>query len=654
MPDLFATPPEYVLLTRLRGTRSIMVTTPNGKRCRAAAGITLAALLPAVTLAVPAAHATEDGESHTLIVGTPGLGNIPHMNPLDSGWLIQGELNNLMYTPMIRWSQDDYSPAPGLALEWGPSDDGLTWTYEMDPNATWSDGEPITAHDAEFTFTMLMENPVFNGRHGELVNNFTSVEAVDDHTLVIEIEEPSALMTHLNGTGIMIMPEHVWGDLESPDEYFGEPGQPTSGAFELAEFSEGERVVLTSVQDYWGGPVAYDEFILQNYETIEAMVQALQAGEVDLIGGLNPQQFDAQEGLDHITTSSGPGRRIQSIGFNTGAQTRDGEEFGDGHPALRDPAVRRAILHVIDKEHLVDVVRGGHAVPGVSYVPPIFSDFAWEPGEDFAEVDPEIGNQILDDAGYDERNADGVRIDPESGDPLEFRLFYHSDRPDYAIIKDFVEDWVAELDMLVNDVAMDTTPLNEETDAGNYDIAFGTWSAGPDPSGTLVYHTCGRLPAEVEPTDLTFNFYCNEEYDRLYEAQEAESDLEARAAIVREMQALLYEEVPAIQLYYEGQLEAYNSERWDNFGTQPTSGGMIREQQGSFGYEGATPVADTADPAANGDDDETSGDAGGGEAAADTDGTSATPWIIAAVVVVLVAGAGVFLIRRRRTADERE
>jgi peptide/nickel transport system substrate-binding protein len=226
-----------------------MVTTPNGKRCRAAAGITLAALLPAVTLAVPAAHATEDGESHTLIVGTPGLGNIPHMNPLDSGWLIQGELNNLMYTPMIRWSQDDYSPAPGLALEWGPSADGLTWTYEMDPNATWSDGEPITAHDAEFTFTMLMENPVFNGRHGELVNNFTSVEAVDDHTLVIEIEEPSALMTHLNGTGIMIMPEHVWGDLESPDEYFGEPGQPTSGAFELAEFSEGERVVLYPGQD---------------------------------------------------------------------------------------------------------------------------------------------------------------------------------------------------------------------------------------------------------------------------------------------------------------------------------------------------------------------------------------------------------------------
>jgi peptide/nickel transport system substrate-binding protein len=462
-------------------------------------------------------------------------------------------------------------------------------------------------------------------------------------------------MAHLNGTSIMIMPEHVWGEIENPDEYHGEPGQPTSGAFELAEWREGEQVRLTAVEDYWGGPVAYDEFVLQNFETPEAMVQALQAGEIDLIGGLNPQQHEALEGVDHVTTSSGPGRRIQSIGFNTGAQTQDGEEFGDGHPALQDPAVRQAIHHVIDKEHLVNVVRDGHAVPGISYVPPIFADFAWDPGDEFVEVNADIGNQILDDAGYDERNDAGVRIDPESGEPLEFRLFYHSDRPDYAIIKDFIVDWVAELDIVLDDIAMDTTPLNEETDAGNYDIAFGTWSAGPDPSGTLVYHTCGRLPAEVEPTNLTFNFYCDEEYDALYSAQEAEADLEARAEIVREMQAHLYREVPAMQLYYEGQLEAYNSDRWGNFGTQPSAEGMIREQQGAFGYEAAVPAgaaADTDDEA--GDDDGAAGGEGDTEAAADDDGAGATPWIIAAVVVAVLAAGAFLLMRRRNTADDRE
>jgi len=400
-------------------------------------------------------------------------------------------------------------------------------------------------------------------------------------------------MNHLNGTAIMIMPEHVWSEMDDPAEYFGEPGQPTSGAFELTEFSEGERVVLTANEDYWDGPVAYDELVVQNFETPEAMVLAMQAGDVDLIGGLNPQQFESLQDLDHVTTSTGPGRRWQAIEFNAGAQTGDGEAFGNGHPAVRDPAVRRAIHHVVDKERLIEIVRDGHAEPGVSLIPGIFSDFAWDPGADLVEVSADIGNEILDEAGYDERDSNGVRIDPESGEPLQFRLFYHSDRPDYAIIKDFLVDWVAELDIVLEDIAMETTPLNEEKEAGNFDIVFGNWSAGPDPAEDLAYHTCGRLPEEVEPTDLTFSFYCNEDYDAMFASQNAESDPETRGEVVREMQALLYDEAPLIILYYEGQLEAYNSERWTGFETQPTSGGMIREQQGSFGYESAVPVTES-------------------------------------------------------------
>lgn len=557
----------------------------------------LALLVTAATLSVPAALAAptvtsaQEDAAHTLVVGTSGLGSIPHMNPLDSGWLLQGEFNNLMYVPLIRTSQDDYSPSPGLALEWGPAEgDPLTWTYELDPDATWSDGVPITAADAKFTFDMLMQNEVFNGRHGELVNNFESVEAVDDHTLVIKITEPSALMNHLNGTAIMIMPEHAWSELEDPAAYLGEPGQPTSGAFELTEFSPGERVVLTAVEDWWGGDIAYDEFVMQNYESPEAMVQALIAGEVDLVGGLNPQQFEALEGEDHITTSSGPGRRWHAISFNMGAQTQSGEAFGDGHPALQDIAVRQAIHHVIDKERLVEVVRDGHGVPGVGLIPTIFTQYAYDPGEDLVEVSADIGNQILDEAGYTERDDNGVRIDPASGEPLVFRLHYHSDRPDYAIIKDFLVDWVAELDIVLEDIAMESTPLNEAYAAGNYDITFGGWSVDPDPSADLAFHTCARLPETVEPTDLTFTFYCNEEYDTLFQAQQTETDPAARAAIVQQMGAILYEEAPQIELYYENQLEAYNSDRWTGFETQPTAGGMIREQKGAYGYLSATPV----------------------------------------------------------------
>ncbi|NED98491.1 ABC transporter substrate-binding protein [Phytoactinopolyspora alkaliphila] len=630
--------------------------TPNRRRWRQTAALAAAACLPAVALAAPAAHASDDASDVALVVGKVGLNDIPHMNPLDSGWVIQGEFNNLMYDPLIRWNQEDYTSAPGLAESWEVSEDGLTWTYHIDPDATWSDGEPVTADDAKFTFELLQTNEVFNGRHGGLVNQMTSIEAPDDQTLVVTTEEPSAIMNHLSNT--MIMPEHVWSEMENPEEYTGEPEQPTSGPFHLTEYTPGGRVVLTANPDYWAGPVAYDQIIFQSFETSEAAVQALQQGEIDFLDGLNPEQAAALEAADGITLNIQPSRHWENIGFNTGARTKDGTEMGDGHPALQDAAVRQAIHHVIDKERLVDVILDGNGTPGVGIVAPIFSEMFWDPGEETVEVSVDIGNQILDDAGYDERDSNGIRIDPESGEPLNFRLLYHSDRPTYADIQDFLVDWISELDIQVEPIPMESTPLNEETAAGNYDIAFGGWNYGPDPDEDFAYHTCDRLPDEPEPTDLTFNFYCNEDFDALWNEQKHETDPAARAEIVQEMQRIIYEDSPNIILYYDHAMEAYSDE-WTGFGMLPSSGGAIARQQAAYGYAQAVP-ADAQTGEASGDDGEAGADADGDAdddaAAASDDGDSNTGLIIGLVIagLIVVGGIAFWVTRRRATAEERE
>jgi peptide/nickel transport system substrate-binding protein len=610
---------------------------------RAAVATVVGGVALSMTLA-DGAVAQDDDTEYTLVVGKVGLHNIPHMNPWDSGWVIQGELNNMMYDPMIRWSQEDYSPAPGLSElpEYVENEDGTwTWTYRMNPDATWSDGEPVTADDAKFTFELLQSDEIFNARHGTLVNAMTSIEAPDDHTLVITTAESSATMTHLNNT--MIMPEHVWSEIENPGEYTGEPGQPTSGPFELEEYSPGERVVLTANEDYWDGPVAYDKLVMQNFETTEAAVQALQSGEVDLLDGLNPEQAAALESNPDITVSIQPSRHWDSLGFNTGARSADGEEFGDGHPALKDVTVRQAIHHVINKERLVEVIFGGSGTTGVSIVAPVFSEHYYDPGADTVEVSADLGNQLLDDAGYDERDSDGIRIDPESGESLAFRMLYHSDRPYYADIKDFIVDWIAELDIAVEPIAMDSTPLNEETEAGNYDLAFGGWNYGPDPDEDFAYHSCSRLADDTEPNGLTFSFWCDEDFETLFEKQKMEPDLDARAEQVREMQRIVYEEAPHIILFYDYAVEAYSND-WTGFGMLPAAGGSITRQQGSYGYGGATPV-ELAEDDGNGD----------GAASDSDDGGSSTGLIIGAVVVVLLAaGGGYWFLQRRRTAEDRE
>lgn len=608
---------------------------------RAAVATVVGGVALSMTLADGAVAQDDDGGTdYTLVVGKSGLDNIPHLNPWDSGWVIQGEINNLMYEPLIRWSQEDYSPSPGLSELPEYDEDAGTWTYRMNPDAVWSDGEPVTAHDAAFTFDLLKNNEVFNARHGTLVNAMVDIEATDTHTLVITTEESSAVMTHLSNT--MIMPSHIWSEMENPEEYEGEPGQPTSGAFQLEEYRPGERVVLSANENYWGGRVAYDRLVFQNFQTPEATVQALQRGEIDLMDGLNPEQAAALENDPDITVSIQPSRYWDNIGFNTGARTRDGEEMGDGHPALQDPAVRQAIHHVIDKERLVEVILGGNGTTGVSIVPEIFSEHFWEPGDDTVEVSADAGNELLDEAGYDERNSAGIRLDPESGRALEFRLLYHSDRPSYADIQEFLVDWISDLDIAVEAIPMDSTPLNEETEAGNYDMAFGGWNYGPDPDEDFAYHSCERLPAEAEPTSLTFNYWCNEEFEALYQAQKVEPDLDARAELVRQMQQIAYTETPQIVLYYSHAVEAYSND-WTGFGMLPAAGGSITRQQGAYGYEQATPTALAGD----GDSTEVTANS--------SDDGSNTGLIVGGIVVALVViGGGVFFMQRRRSADDRE
>lgn len=77
-----------------------------------------------------------------------------------------------------------------------------------------------------------------------------------------------------------------------------------------------------------------------------------------------------------------PGRRFFALAVNPGARTKDGETFGDGHPALLDQKVRHALFMAVDRKTIIDKVFQGHAVEGEGYIPPRFGDYFWKPSAD--------------------------------------------------------------------------------------------------------------------------------------------------------------------------------------------------------------------------------------------------------------------------------
>lgn len=600
------------------------------RRC-AAAGAALALAAGILTATSTQAAAQDEGEIDRLLVATDQ--EVDTFNPFKARYVVTYNANLMTYDTLIRTGADDYEPVPGLATEWEESDDGLTWTFTIREGVEWSDGEPLTAADVAYTYRLLIDDPGIREWNIDFAGNLVDAEAPDETTFVLELKEPAT--AEILNSEVFIVPEHVWTTYPDPSADDANDRMPLvgSGPFQVSEYRTDEFLRLEANERYWDGAPGFDEVVYDYYSESDAAVAALEAGEVDIVNGLNPAQAESLESQEHVTVNNAQGRRFVSMIFNHGAQTADGEPYGDGHPALRDPVVRRALHTAIDKQELVDKVLAGNGDPGVSIIPAIFEQWHWDGGDELVEFSLDEAARMLDEAGY-ERGEDGVRTMPDGGEPLSFRFYHHADNTDYANVVQFVSEWWAEIGVEVTAEPIEQGSLNDLVYLGEYDIAFSGWGVGPNPTEQLAMHTCEVLPTTTDGSERSHeNFYCNEEYDALHAQQMVESDPDARADLVAQQQRLLYLDAPVVWLYYQNVLEAYNHERVGDLRPQPAEGGMITGQQGfAWAYHSATPLG---------------GDEEGGVALGVLIGAGA-------VLLVLIAGGVLLFMRRRSTADERE
>ncbi|MEU5875671.1 ABC transporter substrate-binding protein [Glycomyces sp. NPDC047369] len=586
----------------------------------------------ALAVAAPGAAAQEE-DKDTLLIATNQ--EVDTFNPFKRRFVITYETSMMTYETLVRIGAD-YEPEPGLATEWEESEDGLTWTFTIRDGATWSDGEPLTAEDVAYTYGLLIENQAIHDWNIDFAGNLVSAEATDETTFVLTLAEPSPwdVLTR----EVYIVPEHVWSTYADPSaDDANQLPLVGSGPFQVTEYQTDEFIRLEANESYWEGAPGFDEVVYDYYTETDAAVAALEAGEVDIVGngmgGLNPAQTEALGSQDHVTVNDVEGRRYVSLTLNYNSVTQDGTEFGDGHPALKDPIVRQALHMALDKQALVDTVLDGSGTPAVGIIPAIFEQYHWDGGDQLVEFDIEGANALLDEAGY-VRGDDGIRTMPETGQPLSFRFYQHADNTAYATIAQFATEWWAEIGIEVVPEAIEQSALNDLAYLGEFDIAFSGWGVGPNPTEQLGMHTCAVLPTLTDGTERSSeNNYCNPEFDALHEQQKVESDPDARAELVKEQQALMYADTPVIYLYYQNVMEAYNHDRITGMTTQPSDGGMVTGQQGfTWSYYTAQPAGTTEES-----------------------GVPVWVWIVVgAAVVVVVAGGAWFAMRRKSTADERE
>ncbi|WP_432126692.1 ABC transporter substrate-binding protein [Streptomyces sp. bgisy082] len=606
---------------------------PRPAPARRALRVLLASGLAATSLVVvPGTARAEDDKSGGTTLTVAVSQSIDSLSPFLAQKLTSTSIHRLAYEYLTNYDPKDARTVPGLATAWKPSPDKLTWTYTIRGDSLWSDGTQATAEDAAWTFNKMMTDPNAATANGSFTANFEKVTAPDPQTLVIKLKKPQATMTALD---VPIVPKHVWekvGDFSkfNNDQQFPIVG---NGPFVITDYKVDQYIRLKPNRKFWRGAPKFDELVFKYYKDGDAAVAALQKGEVSFVPNLTPAQADALKTQKDIKVNDAPGRRFFALATNPGARARDGKAFGNGHKALLDPAVRKALFLAVDRATLVDKVFQGHAVEGEGYIPPRFGSYFWKPdGDQERRYDPEEAARVLDAAGY-RKNGEGKRVGKD-GKALDFRILCHATDPNDKAVGKYLQEWWGELGVGLKVECLDS--VSDPWVKGDYDLAFDGWSVNPDPDYVLSIHTCGALPATPKDSGATDNFICDQEFDGLYAQQAVEYDAAKRADLVKRMQSRLYDTGYMNVMAYPNALEAYRTDQIASITTMPEAAGNLWGQDGYWSWWSAVPAASAS---------------GGSES-----GGSSTGVIVGiGAAVVVVVGLGVALgLRRRSTADDRE
>ena len=550
------------------------------------------------------------------------------VNPFSSQSGIAWESFRLGYN-FLTWYDADYKPVPDAAESWAVSPDGLRWTFHLRPDLTWSDGRPLTAHDVAFTYNLILETQ--HWMYIQYLVGVTGVTAPDDATVVITTKKPSSGMLALY---IPILPEHVWSKVDPQKlDYFKNLPMVCSGAFRVTEVKKSHWVTLEANQDYpqaLGGPPHVQTVRFEIYQTPETMVADYKAGNLDAISSFTALDHRTLKDMPGTTVDAGPSIGFHQLSFNCWASPRS-----KGDPLTRDVSIRQAVAWAIDREKINTLSMGGLATTGAAMFGPAQPYWQWTPPADQAySYDPEKARQILDAAGYVDRDGDGVREAP-GGEPLAFRLVAMNEYPEDVSAARMIVGWCRDVGIKLKLDQMDEGAFTDQFyDNANYDLFIWSWGGDIDPGFMLSTYTTTQV------MNNSMNQYSNPEYDALFDRQAQAldptdpSDLSRRQAIVFQMEEIIHRDCPDIVLWYNVNLVAYRTDRWTGYVRAPGPEGapfwnMIRTT-----YQDLQPKTATEGAAAG--------------------GSSSTAWIVAGVAVAVAAIVAVVLVRRRPRAVEDE
>jgi peptide/nickel transport system substrate-binding protein len=471
--------------------------------------------------------------------------------------------------PLLAFDGSTTNPIPSLATSWETSEDGLSWTFQLVDNATFHDGTPFNAEAVVYNFNRWrftdhpthFEEAVFeyyDYMFGGLddAGFIANVEATGEYEVTFTLKETNG--SFLNTLAMPMFAIASPTAIEEVGAAYGTPdvGYSCTGPYEFVEWISDDRVVLERNESYWGEiPGNVDRIIFQIIPDNAARFAALQSGQIDAFEQPNVEDLEGIESSDDLYIEMRGPLNVMYLAFSYRIQ-----EF-------RDPLVRRAIAHAMNRQDIVEAFYPPGAIAAATMLPPSL----WGYNEDIPvfEYNPDAAMELLAEAGYpdgiSEVNVLGLdeegNVTDEVVDTIPVQLFFQPvTRPynpdgegigevmvsylaDIGIEADLSSagDWSAYLDARRNGELLGMYQLGWTGDNGDPDNFLGYFFSDVD----------SPKPAE--------GYYQNVDLATVLQEARAATSQEERAPLYQQAETLINDEVGRLFIAHTGVPLAFRS-----------------------------------------------------------------------------------------------
>jgi peptide/nickel transport system substrate-binding protein len=513
-----------------------------------------------------------DGQLNILYWQAPSI-----LNPFLSGGTKDVESSSLVLEPLARYDQDG-SMVPWLAAEiptvdnGGVSADLKSITWKIKPGVVWSDGTPLTAEDAVFTWQYCTAEGG-GCQQATAFENVANVEAVDAGTIKVtfDIAKPFPYGPFVGAQSPIIQKAQFKDCVgakatECTAQNFGPIG---TGPFVVKEFKANDVVVYEANPNYRdpAKPAFQTVLFKGGGDAAAAARSVLETGEFDYAWNMQvePEILNAMEAKGKGEIVSAYGTSVERFEVNfTNPDPTLGEKRstveGGPHPFLTDPKVTRALSLAIDRQILVDAGYGaaGQVTCNVLPAPAVYASTAndWCKGQDIAAA-----NALLDEAGW-MRGSDGVRVK----DGVRLSMLYQTStnsvrQGTQALIKQMWAEIGAETELknISASVFFGGDQSSPDTFQKLYaDVEMFTNNFdGTDPQNYMGNWVCKEIPSPANSWLGNNNpRYCNPDYDALFLKLSQTAGLDARAEIAKQLNDMLIDAGALIPLVHRGRVSA--------------------------------------------------------------------------------------------------